>query len=42
MENSYEIFINLDNITKGIYIKGFKEDNYEIILEENNILFAKK
>ena len=42
MENKYEIFINLDHITKDIYIKSFKKENYEIILDEENILFVKK
>lgn len=42
MENKYEVFINLDDITKDVYKKHFSEEKYDIILDEENILFVKK
>ena len=42
MENKYEVFFNLDDITKDVYKKHFSEEKYDIILDEENILFVKK
>ena len=42
MENKYEIFINIDHLTQSVYEKSFKSKGYEIIYNEDNILFLKK
>ena len=42
MENKYEIFINIDHLTQSVYEKSFKSKDYEIIYNEDNILFLKK
>ena len=42
MENKYQIFLDLDNLTKDVYLKSFMADDYEVIVDENNILFVKK
>ena len=42
MENKYEIFISIDSLTNGVYEKSFKSKSYEIIYNDDNILFLKK
>lgn len=42
MENKYEIFINIDHLTQSVYEKSFKSKDYEIIYNDDNILFLKK
>ena len=42
MENKYEIFMNIDHLTQSVYEKSFKSKDYEIIYNEDNILFLKK
>ena len=42
MENKFEIFINVDHLTQSIYEKSFKSKDYEIIYDDDNILFLKK
>ena len=34
MENKYELFINLNNEIKKIYIKYFEEEKYELLINE--------
>lgn len=42
MENKYELFINLNNEIKKIYIKYFEEEKYELLINEEKILLARK
>ena len=42
MENKYELFINLNNKIKKIYIKYFEEEKYELLINEEKILLARK
>ena len=42
MENKYELFINIDHLTQSVYEKSFKSKDYEIIFNDDNILFLKK
>lgn len=42
MENKYEVIINLDEKMKEIYIKRYEKEEYQIIKNENHILFVKK
>lgn len=42
MNNKYELFLNIDSLTKSIYEKGFNSKGYEIIYKGDDILFAKK
>ena len=42
MENKYEIYISIDNLTKGVYEKSLKSKDYEIVYNDDNILFLKK
>ena len=42
MENKYELFINIDHLTQSVYEKSFKSKDYEIIYNDDNILFLKK
>lgn len=42
MENRYELFINIDQLTQSVYEKSFNSKGYEIIYNDDNILFLKK
>ena len=42
MENKYEIFISVDHLAQSVYEKSFKSKDYEIIYNDDNILFLKK
>ena len=42
MENKYELFINIDQLTQSVYEKSFNSKGYEIIYNDDNILFLKK
>ena len=42
MENEYEIIANLNNETKKIYEKHYNSENYDILLNENDMILAKK
>lgn len=42
MENKYELFITIDQLTKDVYEKSFKSKGYEIIYNDDDILFVKK
>jgi altronate dehydratase len=42
MENKYEIIINLNEQTKKVYEKNYNEEGYELIANEDNLIFAKK
>ena len=42
MDNKYELFLNLDELTKKVYVQYYNAENYEIIFNENTILFVKK
>lgn len=42
MENKYELFISIDQLTQSVYEKSFNSKGYEIIYNDNNILFLKK
>lgn len=42
MENKYILILNADKLTKGVYEKHFKAENYDIIVDENNMFFVKK
>ena len=42
MKNKYELLINLDKITKNVYEKYYRAENFDIILNEAGILFARK
>lgn len=42
MENKYILILNADKLTKEVYEKHFKTEKYDIITDENNMLFAKK
>jgi hypothetical protein len=40
--NKYEIIINLNEQTKKVYEKSYNEEGYELIVNESNLIFAKK
>ena len=42
MDNKYELFINIDHLTQSVYEKSFNSKGYEIIYNDDNILFLKK
>ena len=42
MENKYEVFFNLDDITKDVYKKRFVSEDYEIVADEEGVFFVKK
>ena len=42
MENKNEIFISVDHLAQSVYEKSFKSKDYEIIYNDDNILFLKK
>ncbi len=42
MENKYELFISIDQLTQSVYEKSFNSKGYEIIYNDDNILFLKK
>lgn len=42
MNNKYELFLNIDSLTKSVYENGFNSKGYEIIYKDDNILFVKK
>lgn len=42
MNNKYELFLNIDSLTKSVYENGFNSKGYEIIYKGDNILFVKK
>ena len=42
MENKYEIFISVDHLAQSVYEKSFKSKDYEIIYNDDNILYLKK
>lgn len=42
MENRYELFISIDQLTQSVYEKSFNSKGYEIIYNDDNILFLKK
>ena len=42
MNNKYELFLNIDSLTKSVYENGFNSIGYEIIDKDDNILFVKK
>ena len=42
MENKYELFINIDQLTQSVYEKSYNSKGYEIIYNDDNILFLKK
>ena len=42
MENKYLLLINLEKQTKKIYEEKFKKENYNFLLNEDNIILVKK
>ncbi len=42
MENKYELIINLNAKTKEYYEGYFKDRKYQILVDEDNLIFAKK
>ena len=42
MENKYILILNPDKLTKRVYEKYFETEKYDIIIDENNMLFVKK
>ncbi len=42
LENKYELIINLNAETKKVYEKYFKDEGYQILVNEENLIFAKK
>lgn len=42
MNNKYELFLNVDSLTKSVYENGFNSKGYEIIYKDDDILFVKK
>lgn len=42
MENEYKLFLNLKNEMKNIYEKNLKNEEYDILINDNKILFARK
>lgn len=42
MGNKYELIINLNEETKKVYEKYFRDEEYQILVNENNLIFAKK
>lgn len=42
MENKYLLLINLEKQTKKVYEEKFKKENYNFLLNEDNIILVKK
>ena len=42
MENKYLLLINLEKQTKKIYEEKFKKENYNFLLNEDNVILVKK
>ena len=42
MENKYLLLINLEKQTKKIYEEKFKKENYNFLLNQDNIILVKK
>ena len=42
MENKYLLLMNLEKQTKKIYEEKFKKENYNFLLNEDNVILVKK
>lgn len=42
MENKYLLLINLEKQTKKVYEEKFKKENYNFLLNQDNIILVKK
>ncbi len=42
MGNKYELIINLNTEMKKVYEKYFRDEEYQILVNEDNLIFAKK
>lgn len=42
MDNKYELFFCVDSLMKSVYVKSFNSKGYEIIYNDDDILFVKK
>lgn len=42
MKNKYIVVTNLDDFTKKVYEKFFKINNYEIMIDEDNVILVKQ
>lgn len=42
MDNKYELFFCVDSLMKNVYVKSFNSKGYEIIYNDDDILFVKK
>ena len=42
MENEYKLLINLSSETQKIYEKSYKEEKYDLLVNEDGIIIAKK
>lgn len=42
MDNKYELFFCVDSLMKNVYVKNFNSKGYEIIYNDDDILFVKK
>lgn len=42
MKDKFELIVNLDYKMKSIYKKYFVNEGYEIVVEEDNLIFVKK
>ena len=42
MENKYLLLINLEKQTKKVYEEKFKKENYNFLLNEENVILVKK
>lgn len=42
MENEYEVISNLNKETKSVYEKHYETENYELLINEADLILAKK
>ena len=42
MENKYKLLINLSSEMQKVYVKSYKEEKYDLLVNEDGIIIAKK